>query len=65
MKVKHFLALFFLGFCVDFVGVLFKIQHWAGADWLLIAGTVLKVMGALGLLLKLLTHPKIREFLNW
>ncbi|AII53547.1 GldL-related protein [Hymenobacter sp. APR13] len=65
MKIKHFLALLFLGFCVDFVGALFKIQHWAGADLLLISGMALKALGVVGLLLKLLTHPKLREYLNW
>ncbi|WBA43355.1 GldL-related protein [Hymenobacter canadensis] len=65
MKIKYFLVLLFLGFCVDFVGALFKIQHWAGADLLLISGMALKALGVVGLLLKLLTHPKLREFLNW
>ncbi|MCB2410908.1 hypothetical protein [Hymenobacter lucidus] len=65
MKAKHALIVLVLGLCVDFVGALFKIQHWAGGSGLLIAGTVLKVAGALLLLYKLLTHPKVREFLNW
>lgn len=65
MKAKHALLLFVLGLCTDFVGALFKIQHWAHAGTLLIVGMTLKVIGALLFTYKLLTHPKVKEFLNW
>ena len=64
MKAKHGLILFVLGFCLRFVGALFKIMHWAGADGLLVVSTGLLVVGGLLLGFKLLTHPKIQEFLN-
>ena len=64
MKAKHGLILLVLGFCLRFVGALFKIQHWAGADGLLIVSTALLVAGGLLVGYKLLTHPKTRGFLN-
>jgi uncharacterized membrane protein len=65
MKAKYALILFVFGLCFDFVGALFKILHWPHADWLLLTGMTLKVVGALPFLYKLLTHPRVREFLNW
>ena len=65
MKAKYAVILFTLGLCLDFVSTFFKILHWVGADWLLLTGMTLKVAGALSFLYKLLTHPKVREFLNW
>ena len=64
MKAKHAVILLVLGLCADFVGALFKIQHWAGAGELLIAGMALKVVGSLLLLYKLLTHARVKGFLN-
>ncbi len=64
MKAKYALILFAFGMCSDFVGALFKIQHWAGADKLLLTGMTLKIVGGLTLLYKLLRHPRVREFLN-
>ncbi|HEX8428048.1 GldL-related protein [Hymenobacter sp.] len=64
MKAKHALLLFVLGLCTNLVGALFKIQHWRGADILLIMGSLLEVMGILLFTYKLLTHPKVKEFLN-
>lgn len=65
MKAKHALVLYILGLCTELVGALFKIQHWHYADALLIVGTALKVVGVLLFGYKLLTHPKVKEFLNW
>jgi hypothetical protein len=65
MKAKYAVILFTLGLCLDFVGALFKILHWVGADYLLLTGMTLKVVGGLSFLYKLLTHPKVRKFLNW
>lgn len=64
MKAKYALILFVLGVCTNLVGALFKIQHWSGADALLIAGSLLEVGGILLFSYKLLTHPKVKEFLN-
>jgi hypothetical protein len=65
MKTKHAVIIFVFGLCFDFIGVLFKIMHYANADTLLIVGTIFKVVGGLLFLYKLLTHPKTKEFLNW
>ncbi|RYU81285.1 hypothetical protein [Hymenobacter persicinus] len=64
MKAKHGLILFILGWCLRLVGGLFKVQHWAGADSLLIISTALLVVGLLVFGAKLLAHPKVKEFLN-
>ena len=65
MKMKHAVIIFVFGLFLDFIGALFKIMHYPNADALLIIGTVLKVLGGLLFLYKLLTHPKAKEFLNW
>ncbi|AMJ66227.1 GldL-related protein [Hymenobacter sp. PAMC 26628] len=65
MKAKHAVVLFVFGLCADFIGALLKIMHWAGADALLIMGMTLKVIGALAFLYKLVTHPKVKDFLYW
>jgi len=65
MKTRHALALYIVGLCFDFVGALFTILHYYGGDQLLIIATVLKVSGGLLFLYKLLTNPKIKEFLDW
>ncbi|MFD1470532.1 hypothetical protein ACFQ48_20060 [Hymenobacter caeli] len=64
MKAKYSLVLFALGLGFDFVGALFKVMHWAGADLLLVAGLTFKIVGGLLFLYKLLRHPRVREFLN-
>ena len=65
MKLKHALILLIVGYCFDFIGALFKLEHWINADNILIAATVLKVSASIIILYKILTHPKAKEFLNW
>lgn len=64
MKAKHALVLLVVGYCLDFVASLFKIEHWEYADQLFFISTICKVTGTIVLLLKLLAHPKAKEFLN-
>ena len=64
MKAKHALMLLALGYCFDFIGALFKLEHWEYADQIFIVSTVCKVTGTIVFLLKLLAHPKAKEFLN-
>jgi hypothetical protein len=45
MKAKYAVILFVIGVCTNLIGALFKIQHWFGADALLIAGSLLEVGG--------------------
>lgn len=65
MKTKYTLIIFVMGYCFDFIGSLLKILHYANADTLLIVGALFKVSGLLLFLYKILTHPKIKELMNW
>jgi hypothetical protein len=65
MKIKHALIYLAVGYCFDFVGALYKILHYEYGDQLLVVGTVFKVVGLMLFVVKLLTHPKAKEFLNW
>ena len=64
MKTKHAIAVLVLGYCLDFIGALFKIIHSPGADTFLTIAAVLKITGALLFLYKLTNYSKIKEFLN-
>jgi hypothetical protein len=64
MKTKHALIIFLFGYCLDFIGGLFKILHFGEADAILIIATILKVFGVLFFLIKLNSYQKIKEFLN-
>lgn len=65
MKVKHALIILVVGFAVSTFGALLKIMHWPGANVLLTVATVLQAVGWLTLLVKLVTYPKIKDFLDW
>lgn len=65
MKVKHALIVLAAGYCMQFTGALFKLEHWVSADALIIAATVCIACGILILLYKLLTYLKFKDFLNW
>ena len=65
MKLKHALLLIVLGLCAYVVGALFKIEHWTGADALLISAAALIVSGLLVATIKLLRHPRTRRLLNY
>jgi len=64
MKAKHALLLFVLGYCFDFMGALLKIVHYPTANTTFLMATALKIIGALLFLYKLLTYPKLKDFLN-
>jgi hypothetical protein len=64
MKVKHAITLLVLGYCLDFLGALFKITHRPDANIILTVAAFLKIGGALLFLYKLTNYPKIKEFLN-
>jgi hypothetical protein len=65
MKLRHALILLVLGYCVEAFGMLQKILHTPKADTILSIGIILIIGAWLIILTKLLTHPKIKEFLNW
>ena len=64
MKAKYALSLLVFGYCLDFIGALFKILHTSQADITLTAAAILKVVGALLFLYKLTNYPKIKDFLD-
>ncbi len=64
MKTKHAIILLLCGFCLDFVGALFKILHTEQANITLTIAAVLKVLGALLFLYKLTTYSKFKDFMN-
>ena len=65
MKAKYALIIFVLGYCVDFFAAWAKITHQAYGNTAIFLGATIKIFGALLLLYKVLTHPKMKEFLNW
>lgn len=64
MKAKHAIVILFLGYCLDFIGGLFKIMHRSGADTILATAAILKIFGLLFFLYTLTNYPKIKDFLN-
>ena len=65
MKTRHAIILFILGLCLAFIGGLFKILHLTGADDFLILAVILQIGGGLIFLIKLLSAPKVKKFLDW
>jgi hypothetical protein len=65
MKTRHAVILVIFGLCLDILGALFKILHLTGADQMLIVAAMFQVSGGLLFLIKLLTNPKLKEFLDW
>ena len=64
MKTKHVVIFWLLTMPLVALGALFKIQHWEGAGVLLTTGMLLQSLAYILILWKLLTHPKLREFMN-
>ena len=64
MKAKHAISILVFGYCLDFIGTLFKILHTAQADITLTIAAFLKVIGGLLFLYKLLSYPKVKDFLD-
>ena len=65
MKTRHTIILFMIGWSLEFLGALLKILHWEGGDETLLIATVLKITGLLMFCYKLLSYPKVKEFLDW
>ncbi len=65
MKIKHFLALFIIGFFISILGALFKILHWEFGYELASIGFVLRIMAVILIFWKLTAKDKLNEFLNW
>lgn len=65
MKVKHAIICIILGYCINIFGALQKVLHTPQADTILTIAMFVIIFGWLLLLYKILTHPKLKEFLNW
>lgn len=57
MKTKHVVILFVGAFLLSLVGALFKIEHWAGGDALVLTALAMGVAGIVLLAVKLLARP--------
>ena len=64
MKAKYSISIIVIGYCLDFMGALFKIQHQSFADNVLILATFLKVFGLMLLAYKIITYDGFRSFMN-
>ncbi|AIZ64100.1 hypothetical protein PK28_11045 [Hymenobacter sp. DG25B] len=64
MKAKYAILCLALGLFLSVVGSLFKIMLWTGADILIISGMVLTITGVILFVYKLMSQPKIKDFLN-
>ena len=65
MKLKHAIILLIIGYCTEAFGALQKILHNPIADKVLTFSTWFIIVAWLIILFKLLTHPKLKEFINW
>lgn len=68
MKTKHTLIILAIGLFLTFAGVLFKIIHAEvgpiNGNTLLTTGLFFNFIGGILFLYKLLTHHKLKDFLN-
>ncbi len=68
MKTKYPLIILFIGIILTTLGAVFKILHLefgpANGNSLLSIGMWMNVIGGIWLLIKLITHPKLKDFLN-
>jgi dihydrodipicolinate synthase/N-acetylneuraminate lyase len=60
MKIKLAVIFFVVAFLVTVVGALFKIEHWAGGDALLLTAMALGVAGTVLVVMKLLARPSAK-----
>ncbi len=64
MEAKYTIIIIVVGYCLDFLGSLFKIQHQSYADATLIIATVLKVFGIVLLAYKIIQYEGFKKFMN-
>ena len=65
MKFRYALFIYLIGYCFNFVGALFKIQHWQGASLLLTVATTMNVLGIIAIFVSIATNKKLRDIINW
>jgi len=64
MKIKHAIILIAIGYGLDMTGALLKIMHWPWANIFLSLALLLKLAGIVTLVVKLVSNPRFRDFLN-
>lgn len=68
MKTKYPLIILFVGIILTTLGTVFKILHLefgpVNGNSMLTLGMLVEVIGGIWLLIKLITHPKLKDFLN-
>lgn len=64
MKIKHTLLAVLISWFLVFIGALFKINHSEYSSYLLTTGMATSIIGGLAFIYKMLSHPKVKEFLN-
>jgi len=64
MKTKTAILIFISGLSFLMIGALFKILHWSGGEFFLVAGIICQTAGLILIAYKLLTHPRLKNFLE-
>lgn len=64
MKVKHTLFIIVTGFIICTVGILMKIIHLQYANIVLLISSIIKIIGILLFLYKLMKSTNFKSFLN-
>ncbi len=64
MKTKHAVAVLFFGFALTIIASFAKLTHQPWANFMMLVSTTVEVIGVLLLGYKLITHPKLKDFLN-
>ncbi len=64
MKAKYTIIIIVVGYCLDFAGGLFKIQHRSYADMTLVIATLLKMLGIVLLAYKIIQYEGFKKFMN-
>lgn len=68
MTLKHFIIILIIGIMLPYCMILFMSMRMpvltaaVAVTWL---SSACKIVGGAGVLYKLLTHPKLQDFLNW
>ena len=62
MKLKYGLAVLGAGYLLDFAGSWMRLVHWPNHFEVLLVATVLKMEGVILLILRVMQHPKLRDF---
>ena len=64
MKAKYTIVIILVGYCLEFMGGLFKIQHNSFAVNILVTAIVIKVLGMVLLTYKIIQYQGFKKFMN-